>query len=321
MPLPVYFAPLEGVTDSAYRRVHHEHFSGIKRYYIPFISPTQTLTLTTRELSNVSPEYNTGVPVVPQVLTRNAEHFIWAAQQLYDMGHEEVNLNTGCPSGTVTAKGKGAGMLAHVPELEIFLDEIFAHTPMRISIKTRVGYTSPDEFPRLLELFSRYPVKELIIHPRTREQFYKGTPHRDTYAQALGQTRFPIVYNGDLFTAAACRDFERDYPGTSALMLGRGLLANPALAQQYAGGEMLTKESLRAFHDDLLREYLERYPKNVVVARLREVMKNIACSFDGSIKPLKAVRKAANLAQYEDAVNRLFGECELSAVPQFNPNL
>jgi len=319
MSLSVFFAPLEGVTDSAYRRVHHAHFSGISTYFIPFISPTQTLTLTTRELSNVSPEYNTGVPVVPQVLTRNADHFLWAARQLYDMGHEEVNLNTGCPSGTVTAKGKGAGMLAHVPELEIFLDEVFSRSPMPVSIKTRIGYAAPEEFERLLELFSHYPVKRLIIHPRTRNEFYSGAPHKDIYAHALKNTRLPLVYNGDLFTADACRNFEHDYPGTCALMLGRGLLANPALAQEYAGGEALTRSALRAFHDDLLAEYLQRYPKNVVVARLREVMKNIACSFDNHAKPLKAVRKASSLAQYEDAVMRLFDECPLSATPQFIP--
>lgn len=319
MSLPVRFAPLEGVTDSAYRRVHHAHFTGIEKYYIPFISPTQTLTMTTRELSNVSPEYNTGVPVVPQVLTRNADHFIWAAQQLYDMGHMEVNLNTGCPSGTVTAKGKGAGMLAHVTELEMFLDDVFSRTPMPISIKTRIGYAAPEEFDRLLELFSRYPVRELIIHPRTREQFYKGTPHRSVYGAALGHTQLPVIYNGDLFTADHCRALERDYPGTRALMLGRGLLANPALAQEYTGGQALTLSALRAFHDDLLREYLERYPKNVVVARLREVMKNIACSFEDHARPLKAIRKASTLAQYQDAVSRLFDECALCAQPQFIP--
>ena len=168
MSLPVYFAPMEGVTDSVYRRVHHAHFTGIDRYYIPFISPTQNLVLTPREKHNVLPEYNTGLPVVPQVLTKKADHFIWAAQLLYDMGYEEVNLNTGCPSGTVTAKGKGAGMLIHVSELETFFDEIFARTPVRVSVKTRIGFSSPDEFAHLLDIFNRYPISELTIHPRTR---------------------------------------------------------------------------------------------------------------------------------------------------------
>ncbi len=320
MALPVYYAPLEGVTDAVYRRVHRAHFSSVDTYFIPFISPTQTLTMTTRELSNIAPEQNEGVPVVPQVLTKVADHFLWAAQILADMGHSEVNLNVGCPSGTVTAKGKGAGMLLHVPELEMFLDEIFARSPLPVSIKTRIGYASPDEFERVLDLYGQYPVKELIIHPRTRAQFYTGMPYRDVYAAALAHSRLPLVYNGDLFTAEDCRAFEQDYPGTRALMLGRGLIANPALAQQYAGGAPLDKPALKAFCDDLLVAYLDRYPKNVTVARLREVMKNVACCFDDAQKPLKAVRKASNIAQYEDAVARLFGECALSETPQFIPD-
>ena len=117
MSLPVYFAPLEGVTDAVYRRVHHAHFSGIDKYFIPFISPTQNLVLTPRERNNVSPEVNQGLCVVPQVLTKKADHFLWAAQLLHDMGYEEINLNVGCPSGTVTSKGKGAGMLQRPDDL------------------------------------------------------------------------------------------------------------------------------------------------------------------------------------------------------------
>ena len=108
---PIYFAPMEGVTDAVYRRVHHAHFGGVDKYFIPFISPTQNLVLTPRERNNVSPDVNAGMRVVPQVLTKKADHFLWAAQLLHDMGYEEINLNIGCPSGTVTAKGKGAGML------------------------------------------------------------------------------------------------------------------------------------------------------------------------------------------------------------------
>lgn len=316
MSLPVYFAPMEGVTDAIYRRVHHAHFSGVSKYYIPFISPTQNLVLTPRERSNVGPEHNQGLPVIPQVLTRHADHFLWAADQLTDMGYEEINLNLGCPSGTVTAKGKGAGMLLHVPELEWFLDEVFAKTAVRISLKTRIGFASPDEFPRLLELFSRYPVHELIIHPRTRQEFYKGAPHKSAYLHACENTSLPLVYNGNLFTAESCRALAGDFPATRALMLGRGMLANPALAQEYTGGEPLTRESLRAFHDDLLHAYQAVYPAHVVLGRMREVARNIGCSFVNAEKPRKAARKAGTIANYEDAVARLF-DCELQAIPCF----
>lgn len=318
MSLPVYFAPMEGVTDSVYRRVHHAHFSGIDKYFIPFISPTQNLVLTPREKHNVLPEYNAGLPVVPQVLTKNADHFIWAAQLLYDMGYEEINLNTGCPSGTVTAKGKGAGMLVNTAELDSFFESIFSRTPVRVSVKTRIGYASPEEFAHLMEIFNRYPICELTVHPRTREEFYKGQPHQDVYLAAARETNLPLVYNGNLFTPQACHDIEAASTRTRALMLGRGMLANPALAQTYAGDAPLTKDALRAFHDDLLAAYMAEYPKNVVLGRMREVAKNICCCFEKAEKPLKAARKAGSLPAYEDAVARLFDECALQANPCFS---
>ena len=318
MSLPVYFAPLEGVTDAVYRRVHHAHFGGIDKYFIPFISPTQNLVLTPRERSNVSPEVNAGIPVVPQVLTKKADHFLWAAGQLQDMGYDEINLNVGCPSGTVTSKGKGAGMLLHTQELEWFLDEIFARTNMRISIKTRIGFFSPDEFEALLALYNRYPVHELIIHPRTREEQYKGMPHRELFAWAQENTALPLVYNGNLFTAGECEAFAQAHPKTRALMLGRGMLANPALAQTYAAGAPLTRESLKAFHDDLFQAYQQAYHTSAVLGRMREVAKNIACCFEGADKPLKAARKANSIAVYEDAMARLFGDYALSANPCFS---
>ena len=311
MSLPIEFAPLEGVTDAIYRRTHHAHFSGISKYFIPFISPTQNLRFTARELSAINPERNAGLFAVPQVLTKDAGHFLWAAQALYDMGYGEVNLNAGCPSGTVTAKGKGAGMLADVNALAWFLDEVFAHTPLRVSIKTRIGATQPEEFERILEVYSRYPIHELIIHPRTRAQMYHGTPHRAAYANALARTRLPVVYNGDLFTASDCQSLESENPGTKALMLGRGLIANPALAREYAGGAPLEKAELRGFIDELLRAYQGEYPPNAALGRMREIMKHVVCCFEQPDKPRKAIRKAAKLASYEDAVNRLFDEHDL----------
>ena len=318
MSLPVYFAPLEGVTDTVYRQVHHAHFTGPVKYFIPFISPTQNLVLTPRERRNVEPQANAGLNAVPQVLTKNADHFIWAANLLHDLGYEEINLNAGCPSGTVTAKGKGAGLLQRPQELMWFLDEVFARTPVRVSVKTRIGFSSPDEFETLLALYNRYPICELIIHPRTREEYYKGAVHRDVYAAAEASARMPLVYNGDLFTPDSCRAFEREHPKTGALMLGRGMLANPALAQTYAGGAPLTRETLQAFHDDLLRAYQAVYPASVVLGRMREVAKNIACCFEGAEKPLKAARKAGSLSAYQDAVTRLFEDYALSANPCFS---
>ena len=165
----IYFAPLEGVTGSEFRRIHHRFFPGVDAYYMPFVSPTQDHVFTQRELRNVLPENNQGFRAVPQLLTKNAGDFLWCAGELAAMGYDEVNFNLGCPSGTVVAKGKGAGMLARPEELDRFLDIVFSKAPpIRISLKTRIGVERPEEFPRLLEIFGKYPVSLLIVQPKIR---------------------------------------------------------------------------------------------------------------------------------------------------------
>ena len=210
--------------------------------------------------------------------------------------------------------------MADYPALERFLDGIFDHAPLPISIKTRIGYARADEFERLLALFSRYPVHELIIHPRTRTEFYKGTPHRDVFARSFSETTLPLCYNGDLFSVEDCRLLTAQCPQTHALMLGRGLIANPALAQELEGGDTLTPSALRDFHDRLFAAYCEKYPQHVALGRMREIAKHMVCCFEQPEKPRKAIRKASNLRAYSDAVDDLFATHEFRTHPAFQPD-
>lgn len=317
--MPIYFGPMEGITDSLYRRTHHACFGGIAKYFIPFVSPTQHKVFTPREMSAVSPAENEGMHAVPQILTKNAEHFLWAAQALADMGYTEVNLNLGCPSGTVAAKGKGSGMLRDMDGLKRFLDDIFAHAPIPVSIKTRIGYLSTEEWPALLNLLKAYPAHELIIHPRTRTEFYRGMAHRDAFEAAVSCACAPLVYNGDLFTADDCAQAAAQFPSACALMIGRGLIANPALAQQAQGGEALTLESLRHFHDSLYRQYASMQPGNLALIRMRQVMTFMAYCFENPEKPLKAIRKSSTNEAYWSAAQRLFDEHPLRKNPGYLP--
>ena len=180
-----YFAPLEGVTGSEFRRAHHRWFPGVDAYYMPFLSPTQDHVFTQRELRNVLPEHNQGFRAVPQLLTKNADDFLWCAGELAAMGYDEVNLNLGCPSGTVVAKGKGAGLLGAPEALDRMLDRIFSGSPVAVSLKTRLGLEEPEEFARLLEIFGRYPVSLLIIHPRVRKDFYRHPVLMECFEQAV----------------------------------------------------------------------------------------------------------------------------------------
>lgn len=311
--MDIRFAPMEGVTDTVFRQIHHKCFGGVSRYYIPFVSPTQNHFFTARELKAISPESNAGMNAVPQLLAKDPEHFLWAAGELHAMGYEEVNLNIGCPSGTVTAKGKGAGMLRDPDGLQRFLEAVFEHTPIAISVKTRIGFESPDEWPAILRVLSAFPLRELIIHPRTRTGFYKGPLYRECFEQAAAMG-LPVVYNGDLFTRADCDELRERHPEVP-MMLGRGLIANPALARELNGGEPVNAKDLQYFHDELQRAYLAQYPKAQVHSRMREVMKYISCCFQDADKALKAIRKSTP-ETYPTAVERLLA-CPLREDPGY----
>ena len=310
----VYFAPMEGLTDAIYRRVHHATFGGIEKYFMPFISPSTSLSFTSRQQADIDPKENAGVPAVPQILCKDAGLFLDMVRLLRDAGYTEVNLNLGCPSGTVTAKGKGSGMLKDPDALARFLDAIYAKSALPISLKTRCGYDSPDEWPRLLDMILCYPVYEWILHPRTYREFYSGAPHREFFLEAAAKAPFPVIYNGDLFRVSECRQMQR-----FDLMLGRGLAVNPALAQEARGGEALSLESLRLFHDRLCREYMKWWPEKAVIGRMHGVMYYLMQALDCPAPFRRALEKSTTVDDYDDAVYHVFTESILASDIHFTP--
>lgn len=309
-----YFAPMEGITDHVFRRIHHRYFPGLNKYFTPFLSPTQDGRFPSRALRDVLPKENAELPVVPQLLTRHAADFLWAARQLAEMGYSEINLNLGCPSGTVVAKGKGSGMLADPAALECFLDEIFAHTPLPISIKTRLGMKEPEEFFKLLELYNRYPICELTVHARVRTDFYRVPARPDFFAWALEQSQNPICCNGDLTTPARLAAFQSRFPNAPAVMLGRGLVADPALVCRTLGGAPVDRTTLRRYHDDLLDGYASAFgSRRNAMGRLKEIWFYHSCLFEGSEPFMKKLRKTTDPAEYQGLTDRIFTELPLRA--------
>ena len=298
-----YFAPMEGLTDSIYRRLHHKHFGGVDRYYMPFLSPTMHKTLTARESRELPNASSEDFVAVPQILTKVSEDFLWAAQQCAIRGYDEVNLNLGCPSGTVTAKGKGSGMLRDPDGLDRFLDEIFTASPLPISVKTRIGYESPKEFVRLLDIFNRYPIKELTIHPRTRKQFYDGKLHMDLYEYAVNNSKNPLCFNGELASNTHIFCFLHDFPDTEAVMIGRGLIADPGMLTPTG----TTPEKLERFMEDLLEHYTEAFGgiRNAMF-RLKENWGLILPRFQGSEKLGKQLRKTTDIDEYRAIAAQIF---------------
>ncbi len=304
----IYMAPMEGVTGFIYRNTFARFFGGIDKYYTPFISPGEHKNFKSRELKDVLPENNEGLNVAVQMLTNNAELFIVTAHRMKDFGYKEVNLNLGCPSGTVVSKGKGSGFLSFPEKLDAFLDEIYdslADTGLDISVKTRLGRYEPDEFYELLDIYNKYPISELIIHPRVQKDMYKNRPRMEFFDYAVKHSKNRLVYNGDICTVKDYENIINTCPDVGAVMLGRGLISNPGLAGQISDEKQLDKNTLRAFYDALVDAYRAEIPdeKNVVF-KIKENLFYLVNLFDDKDAYWKKIRKSDNLMELNSLARR-----------------
>ena len=297
-----YFAPMEGITDSIYRRVHHKYFGGIDRYYMPFLSPTIHRQLTHKEDRELPLADSVGFVAVPQVLTKVSDDFLWASQVCHDRGYDEVNLNIGCPSGTVVSKGKGSGMLRDPANLDRFLEEIFAASPLPISVKTRLGLEKSEEFPAILEVLNRYPIKELTIHPRVRKQFYTGGVDMEMFDYAVKNSVNPLCYNGDILSLKQARRLQEMYPSVQSVMIGRGLIADPGML---SGGT--DKAALEGFMNELMAVYeVEFGGSRNAIFRLKENWGFLHSRFEGCDKLWKRLRKTTDAAEFKSISAEIF---------------
>ena len=298
-----YFAPMEGLTDSIYRRIHHKYFPGVDRYYMPFISPTVHRSLTHKEDRELPLASSEAFVAIPQVLTKVPEDFLWAAQVCADRGYEEVNLNVGCPSGTVVSKGKGSGMLRDSEELDRFLDAVFSATPLPISVKTRLGLENPEDFVKLLEVFNRYPMTELTVHPRVRKDFYKEPVREEWFRYAYENSNNKLVYNGNLITKAQCDSIAATYPGVEAVMIGRALIGDPGMLSENG----TDRATLKAFHDDLVEEYTRVFgSQRNAMFRMKENWSLLYKRFEDADKLWKKLRKTTDYGEFMAISNEIF---------------
>ncbi|PJI07598.1 MULTISPECIES: tRNA dihydrouridine synthase [Clostridium] len=307
-----YLAPMEGITGYVYRNCYKKFFDNIDKYFTPFIVPNKSVSLKTKELRDLLPENNKGINVVPQILTNDSEGFIATCTKLQQLGYNEVNLNLGCPSGTVVSKNRGSGFLAKREELDVFLNDIFKINHMKISIKTRIGKDGPEEFYELIKIFNKYPVEELIIHPRTQKDFYKNKPNLDVFKDALALSTNSVCYNGDIFTVNDYDKLIKTFPELKKVMIGRGILANPGLVNSIKNNTNIDKKVLKVFHDEILNAYIEVYNENRnAMLRMKELWGYMIYIFSDNKKYAKKIKKAQNLNNYNAAVSSLFSECEI----------
>ncbi|MBQ3514707.1 MAG: tRNA-dihydrouridine synthase family protein [Lachnospiraceae bacterium] len=339
-----YFAPLEGITGYIYRNAFHETFGGVDKYFIPFLSPGAKKKLTEKERNDILPEHNARMCAVPQILSKNAADVVNACEMLKSLGYEEVNLNIGCPSGTVVNKGRGAGLLTDLQNLNQFLEGIFSKAEVSISIKTRIGMDDVTEWEDILKLYNQYPIKELIIHPRLRKDFYNGIPNYEAFSYALEHSKNPICYNGDINILQDYVNLKARFPQVNSWMIGRGFLRNPFLLKQLRTYEQMREkndenksynimleeigsvgmgnvtaeemsfidrdndlELLKQFHHTLLSGYKDYLSGDTpVLFKMKELWFYMRDLFPEDEKLYKKIKKAKNLLEYESIVATVF---------------
>ena len=303
-------APMEGITTYIYRSTFEKYYGGISRYYTPFLA---SMHLSSREKNEVLPEHNEGMTLIPQILSNRADEFLEITRALQTYGYDTVNLNLGCPSGTVVSKHRGSGFLAVPEELDAFLAEIFDKCPLKISIKTRIGISDESEWEDILKVYEKYPINELIIHTRLQKDFYKHPtrPHTFTAAHRLG---IPLCYNGDITSLETQQTALDADPRIDRFMIGRGIIADPELIQSLRGDTPARdKDRLQSFLTDICDRYLAEMSggERNTLYKLKEIWVYLGTLFADAEKYVKKIKKANRLTEYEAAMQALFDNCEM----------
>ena len=292
-----YLAPLEGITGYIVRNAFAHHFPYIDKYFTPFFPAAKKMNK--KIMRDLIPENNPGITLVPQLMLNDAEDLRMMGAQLEQMGFTTVNLNCGCPSGTVVSKRRGAGILGDPDELDRFLENAFDICPLSISVKTRIGMESEDEWEKLCKIYARYPFEELIVHPRVRSDFYSNSPRLDAFSYAVEMIRVPLCYNGDINTV---EDYERIhtlFPTVDRVMIGRGLLADPGLIGEIKGNHKPTKQQIRAFHDEIVQGYTDIFSGDKdVVGHMKELWFYLIRLFPDKSDCLKKIQKCHDMVEY-----------------------
>ena len=320
--------PFQGITDAPFRNVFKRHFGGIDKFYTPFFTGIHKEDHAKNlQGEEIDPNCNDVETLTPQILSADAEEILRFAKQCQQLGYKEINLNMGCPFPRVANKKRGCGLLPYPDKVEAMLERVFEQIDIKFSIKCRLGYFSPEEIDAIIPIFNKFPLSELIIHPRIGKQLYKGEADIERFKALIPLINAPLVYNGDIFSVESFGRISEAVQPVEQFMLGRGLLANPFLAEQISDtrGMSLQDEPVGThrmrpqIHDktDRLHNYvLDLYEDRLrhaggspkVLGRMKELWSYLMNSFEEPQVVWRKIKKINALKEYEDAVESIFKE-------------
>lgn len=305
--LPIHFAPIQGYTEDCYRRTHHALCGGIDQYYTPFMR-LEHGKVRSKDMRDVKPENNQGVAVVPQVIASGAEELEAMLEALRPMGYKRIDINMGCPFPLQTRHGRGAGLLVKPEETRGICDVVRKNGDMLFSVKMRIGMERPDEWKAIMPMLNDTPLAHIAVHPRLASQGYKGEVYMDAFAEIANECSHPLIYNGDIVSTDDIARMERDFPQLQGVMIGRGLLARPTLAEEYKSGrEWPVREvvqRIKAMHARMLDEYSRFIPgESQLLMKVRSFWDYMEPTIGR--KTWKKIHKAGNMRNYLAAVNEV----------------
>ena len=302
--------PFQGITDAPFRNVFKKHFGGIDKFYTPFFTGIQKDHAKNLQVEEIDPQFNDVETLTPQILSTDAEEILRFASQCKELGYKEINLNMGCPFPRVANKKRGCGLLPYPEKIDAMLSTVFERIDMKFSIKCRLGYFNPDEIVPVIDILNQYPLSELIIHPRIGKQLYKGEADVQRFVELMPLIKAPLVYNGDIVSVESFERIREQVQPVNEFMLGRGLLANPFLAEEIKASDSChCEERLHAYVIDLYEDRLRHAggsPK--VLGRMKELWSYLMYSFDEPQDIWRKIKKINALKDYEEAVEAVFKE-------------
>lgn len=311
MNITLLSSPLQGFTDFRFRKAFHKHFGGIDTFYSPYIKLNGKLIVKGSYERDILPENNTTLEVIPQIITNDAEEFLFVTKYVQQFGYKELNWNLGCPYPMVAKCGMGSGLISNTSQIEHILKRVHNETDIIVSIKMRMGYENPTEILDVFPILEQYPIKNIAIHARIGKQLYKGGVDLDSFQKCLETSKQKIYYNGDITSVAKFKELQERFPSIDHWMIGRGLIADPFLPSMIKNNTTEYPknrfEIFEAFHDEIYREY-DAYLQGPTPIRMKMLgfWEYFSESFSNPQKTFKKIKKAGNSKSYEAAVKEIF---------------
>lgn len=305
--MEIHFAPLQGYTDFEYRRIHARHCGGVDTYYTPFIR-WEKGGIREKDIKDILPENNEGLHLVPQIICADTDEFNRLADTIQEHGYEEMDLNMGCPAPMQTKLMRGSGILPYPTRVSALLKEMERRPEVRFSAKMRLGLEGKEEWRELSGMLNSSCLKHLTVHPRIGKQMYKGEVDMDAFNEVYSSIHIPIIYNGDVTSMEQVSSLLERYPGLHGIMMGRGLLARPTLAQECLMGKEMPHEErmsiLMQMHEDMLGYCTRKYKVD------SQILLHIHAFWEYQESQLerktwKKIMKAGNMKNYLEAIRKL----------------